>query len=432
MAQQSPPIQNWQSPQGFRQVDSSLAGISVYAPIPVSAETDAPKSFTCPNCGAATRFDAAAGEVACEHCGYIAHIQAKQVGRQAESFEFTLATLSQAEQGYGVTRRQLHCKSCGAEFAIAETALTATCPFCSSNEVDISAAPVEQLRPRFLIPFKIQAATLRANTSAWLGKGWFHPSDLAQSTVIDRFMGVYMPFWTFSAHIASSWKAEVGYERTVRSYNASTKTWESHTVIDWRWENGQVGLNISDLLMCGSTFLNRLILDKLHPFNLNELVTYAPDFLAGWQAHAYNITLPAAWEQGKDNMRERAKKACYGDIRSAHVRNFSMSADFADESWRYVLLPIYVAAYKFEEKVFQVMVNGQTGGVAGQKPVAWWKVWLAIALLMAPGALIGLIGLLLLLVGVGAIAVAIGFVLMIVGGIISYNIYRQAVASEAA
>ena len=290
MTLQTPPTQSWQPPQGYRRVDSILTGISVFAPIPENAATNAPTTFTCPNCGAATRFDVAAGEVACEHCGYIAHVQAKQVGRQAESFEFTLSTLNQAQQGYGVARRQLHCKNCGAEFAIAETALTATCPFCSSNEVDISAAPAEQLRPRFLIPFKIQAATLRANTSAWLGKGWFHPSDLAQSTVIDRFMGVYMPFWTFSAHIASSWKAEVGYERTVRSYNASTKTWESHTVIDWRWENGQVGLNISDLLVCGSTFLNRLILDKLHPFNLNELVTYAPDFLAGWQAHAYKIT----------------------------------------------------------------------------------------------------------------------------------------------
>jgi hypothetical protein len=78
------------------------------------------------------------------------------------------------------------------------------------------------------------------------------------------------------------------------------------------------------------------------------------------------------------------------------------------------------------------MVNGQTGLVAGQKPVAWWKVWLAIALLMAPGALTGLTGLLLLLVGIGFIAVIIGFVLLIIGGIISYKIYRQAQASEAA
>jgi hypothetical protein len=175
-----------------------------------------------------------------------------------------------------------------------------------------------------------------------------------------------------------------------------------------------------------------VILDKVHPFNLNELVTYAPDFLAGWQAHAYDVALPAAWEQGKDAMREQAKKSCYAQIHSSHVRNFGMSADFADEAWRYILLPVYVAAYKFEEKVYQVMVNGQTGTVAGQKPVAWWKIWLVIALAMAPGLLTGLVGLPLLLAGGAGLPVLfIAFILLVIGGIISYSVYRQAMASEA-
>lgn len=424
---------NWIPPKGYRQVDSALAGIRVYAPIPETDQSVAPAAFKCPNCGAATKFDVTAGEVACESCGYIAHVEAKVVGRQAETFEFTLATLSKAQQGLGVSRRTLHCKSCGAEFAVEETALTTTCPFCVSNQVDISAASSEQLRPRFLIPFKVQTAALRANATAWLGKGWFHPAELSKSAVIDRFTGVYLPYWTFSASISASWKAEVGYERTVRHYNSSTKTWESHTVIDWRWESGQAGLNISDLLVSGSTHVSRVILERVRPFNLNELVTYAPDFLAGWQAHAYDVTLPAAWEQGKVTMREQAKKSCYGQIRSSHVRNFAMSADFADEAWRYILLPVYVAAYKFEDKVYQVMVNGQTGAVAGQKPVAWWKIWLVIALAMAPGLLTGLVGLPLLLAGgAGLPVLLIAFILLVIGGIISFNLYRQAMASEAA
>jgi hypothetical protein len=425
--------QTWQPPQGYRQVESILPGIAIWAPGPEGDQTtDAPTTFKWHNCGAATRYDVTAGGMACEHCGYTAPIEAQKVGRQAEAFEFTLTTLSQAQQGYGADRRQLHCDSCGAEFAVAETALTSTCPFCASNKVNISSAPSEQLRPRFLIPFKVQADALRAKTSECLGKGWFHPGDLSKSIMVDRFTGVYLPYWTFSARISSSWKAEVGHERTVRRYNASTKTWETHTVIDWRWENGQVGLAISDLPICGSTHLSRLILERLHPYNFNELVTYAPDYLAGWQAHTYNVTLPIAWEQGKSAMREQAKKACYTDIHSSHVRNFAMTADFSDEAWRYILLPVYIAAYKYENKVFQVMVNGQTAVIAGQKPVAWWKIWLAIGLIMAPSLLSGLIGLPLLLAGgVGFIPLLIGLVLLIIGGIISYNIYRAAVASEA-
>ncbi len=109
-----------------------------------------------------------------------------------------------------------------------------------------------------------------------------------------------------------------------------------------------------------------------------------------------------------------------------------MSADFRDESWRYVLLPVYVAAYRSNENTYQVMVNGQTGVVGGQKPVAWWKIWLAIGAMLAPGVLLGLIGLpLMLLGGAGVILLAIGFILFVLGGIFSFLLYRKAQQSEA-
>jgi hypothetical protein len=155
--------------------------------------------------------------------------------------------------------------------------------------------------------------------------------------------------------------------------------------------------------------------------------------MAGWGAHAYDINLPDAWEQGKLEMRERAREECYRDIHASHVRNFSMKADFADESWRYVLLPVYLTSYRYEDKTFQVMVNGQHGKVAGQKPVDWTKIWLAIAGMLLPGFVLGAIGLpLLLLSGIGVIPLALGFFLLIAGTILSVILYRKAVDSEAA
>ena len=151
-----------------------------------------------------------------------------------------------------------------------------------------------------------------------------------------------------------------------------------------------------------------------------------------WRALGYDVSLQPAWEDGKRTMRERAKTACYHQMSTSHVRNFNMSADFADESWRYMLLPVYIAAYKFDQKTYQVMVNGQSGLVAGQKPVAWWKVWLAIGALLSPGALLALIGIpLLLLGGVGLLPIIIGAILFIAGLVISGFIYKSAVDSEA-
>ena len=110
-----------------------------------------------------------------------------------------------------------------------------------------------------------------------------------------------------------------------------------------------------------------------------------------------------------------------------------MVADFEEETWRYILLPVYAAAYRFDGEPYQVLVNGQTGVVSGQKPIEWWKVWLAIAGLLTPGILLALLGLVLLIFGgIGIFALALGGIFFVIGLMISFTIFRQAVeAGEA-
>ncbi len=431
MSDTIPPLLQWTPPANFVQVESAVEGITVFAPRAETAQEKA-TTFRCPQCGAPTRFEVAAGGVACEHCGYTAPVQAQAVGRGAEEYEFTLETLKKAEQGWGAERRELHCEACGANLTIPANALTVTCPFCTSNRVNVRVAPADQLRPRFVIPFKVEPERLRAVVVEWLGKGWYHPKELAASSVLDRFAGVFLPFWTFDTQITAGWKAEVGHERQERYYDSGAKAWRTRTHIDWRWESGQVELNIDDYLVNASANISQLILSRVLPYDLNQLAEYRPDYLVGLQAKGYDLNLPDAWEQAKAQLREDAHKACLNDIHSSHVRNFSMVADFGGETWRYILLPVYLSTYRFKDALYQVMVNGQTGAIAGQKPVNWTTVWLVIAAMLAPGALSILIGLpMLLLGGVGMLPLFLGFILLIGGGVGATVLYNKARQSEA-
>ncbi|MFQ5408092.1 MAG: hypothetical protein ACE5FI_06680, partial [Anaerolineales bacterium] len=93
-------------------------------------------------------------------------------------------------------------------------------------------------------------------------------------------------------------------------------------------------------------------------------------------------------------MRTHTREACRGDALSGaadHVRNLQMdNYQLRDEKWRYVLLPVYVSAYKYRGKTYQTLVNGQNGTVGGQRPVSWWKVLpVALAPLLLLLALFG-------------------------------------------
>ena len=264
-------INNYSPPTGFIQVESKLEGIAVFAPAPEIDSTPEAMEFKCPRCGAATTFTPSAGGVTCRHCGYTQDRQAAAVGRYAEEREFTMDNLALAARGWGTERSELHCQSCGADISVAANDLSSTCPFCASNRVIARVATQEILRPRFLIPFTFEAHDCQPRIKEWLGKGWMHPTNLGQASTSAQFRGIYLPFWTFDAQIQADWRAEVGYERTERYYDSSSKSWKTRTRIDWRWESGKITQDLDDWLGIGTTRVSQLLLKQLYPFDMGLL-----------------------------------------------------------------------------------------------------------------------------------------------------------------
>lgn len=417
-------------PAGYVPIQSAVDGIQVYAPVPAeSAPQPEVLEFKCPQCGGVTAYNAQDGGLTCTYCGYYEPPPKTAVGKQAQEFEFTVETMARAAHGWGEGRKELECQSCGSIASLPLDSLTYTCAFCGSNKVIQRQASQDRLRPRFLVPFKVDAAACHNLTRQWMGSSWMTPASLKNLARVADFNGVYLPYWTFDSVTSAAWKAEVGHTRTERYRQGGE--WKERTVVDWRWESGQVSLEIDDLVVPGTLRLSKVLLERLKGFDLGDLTPYDPQFLAGLQARAYDLPLEQAWEIAREKMRDSTRQACIAQASTGQVRNFSMNLDFSAESWRYVLLPIYVAAYRYQGQPFQVMVNGQTGAVAGQRPVDWTRVWLVVAALLAPGLLLSLLGLLtLILGGVGAIIGGFGFFLLVVGVVLAVIILRQAMSMD--
>ncbi len=413
-------------PANFIPTPSAVEGIQVYMPAPPQAGPHQEVvDFKCPQCGATTAYSAADGGLTCAHCGYTQAPSKGVVGKRADEFEFTVETMQRAAQGWGEARKEMACQNCGALTSLPVENLTHTCSFCGSNKVIQREAPQDVLRPRFLVPFKLEAQACGDIARQWLGSSWMTPPSLQKAASLAQFAPIYLPFWTFDAITSADWKAEVGHTETRRYFEDGE--WKERSETVWRWESGHVRLTIDDLLVTGSSRLSALLLGKILDFDLRALAPYEPSYLAGMQAQSYDVPLEQAWEIGRQKMREKTRRACIDQASTSQVRNLSMSLDFAEESWRYILLPVYLNTYTYEGKPYQVMVNGQSGSIAGQRPVDWTRVWLAIAALVSPGLLLMLVGLATVtLAGIGVGIGGFGFVLFIIGIVISIIILVQA------
>lgn len=413
-------------PPNFIPAPSAVDGIEIYAPAPPQEEEQREiVHFVCPRCGASTAYSARDGGLTCTACDYYEPPQKAVVGRGAQQFEFTPESMERAAQGWGETRKELQCQGCGAYTSVSPESLSHACPFCGSNKVIQRAAPQDILRPRFLIPFKLEGAACHQNVREWLGSSWMTPGALRRLAAVADFTGIYLPFWVFEAVTRASWQAEVAHTETERYYEDGE--WKTRTKTVWKWESGQVELVLEDILIEGTGRLSPVLLGRIKQCDLHELAPYEPKYLAGFQAQAYDIPLETAWESGRHQMRETTQQACRSQASDSQMRNFSMELDFDQERWRYVLLPVYMAVYQYDHKSYQVMVNGQTGLVSGQRPVDWLKVWLAVGALLAPGLILGLIGVAtLLLGGLGIFVLIFAFIILIIGLVISFMIISQA------
>ncbi len=167
---------------------------------------------------------------------------------------------SREPQGWGAERKELACQDCGATTTIPADSLTHTCTFCGSNKVIQRQAAQDILRPRFLIPFKIEPDACQKIASDWLGSSWMTPAALQKLAALAKFNGLYLPFWTFGATTRADWKAQVGHPRTERYYENGE--WKTRTVTDWVWESGQATLKIEDLLQPGTGRLSARLVER--------------------------------------------------------------------------------------------------------------------------------------------------------------------------
>ena len=152
-----------------------------------------------------------------------------------------------------------------------------------------------------------------------------------------------------------------------------------------RWEHaaGRDAHFFDDELVVASKGLKPGLVRQLFPFDTTKLALYQPSFLAGWEAERYQIDLKSGWTIGRKLMDDEIRNRCAAKIPGDTYKNLNVSSEFSAVTFKHILLPIWIAAYHYKDKLYQFLVNGQTGKVSGTSPKSWIKITLFVLAIAA-------------------------------------------------
>lgn len=352
----------------------------------VLTETKEETDRKCPQCGGVMDFDPKLGKLHCPYCDYVEEIlQEDEENKAVEELDF-LSAENTENCDWGVATKTVLCKACGGEMVYDALEIAGECPYCGSNQV-MEAKAENTLAPGGVCVFKLDAKQAAEKFKVWIKRRWFCPKEAKETAKPKDFKGVYLPYWTFDTQTTTRYTAEYGINRQKKNSKGETVT-----VTDWYDCSGVHEEFIDDQAVCATVRHEQSLLNGILPFNTGDNKTYKPEYVAGFASERYSIGLKDAWETAKNLISGRLKRNITRKIENQYhansVRSLRMKTGFGSIKYKYLLLPVWMASFKYRDKLYQFMVNGQTGKVSGKIPVSPVKVAITVVGVIAAVALL--------------------------------------------
>ena len=318
----------------------------------------------------------------CHYCGQANEIKHRL--EQIHEYDFHEALQELARAKPTTETKQVSCEACGASFKFEDSIHAGECPFCGTDIVT-SITQARPIQPKSLLPFLITEKQAKAAFRKWLGSRWFSPGKMKKYAREEaKLTGVYCPYWTYDSYTETKYtgdRGDVYYEnQRVEYYQNGRLVSSVRRVpnIHWTPVRGKVGRFFDDVLVGASLSLPRQILDRLQPWDLENLVPYDEQYLSGFRSEYYQVDLDEGFDHAKQVMHGVIYQDITFDIGGSHQRVHHINTDHRDTTYKHCLLPIWAAGFLYRDRTYRFVVNARTGRVQGERPYSYLKIGLAV------------------------------------------------------
>ena len=337
--------------------------------------------YKCPACGGVMEFDSKTQKMKCPYCDTEMEVEAfremqEQSAREKASADSTKEDAWQTkenrqwQEGEADGIRIYACESCGGEIAAEESTGATTCPFCG-NRVVIKGKFSDDLKPDYIIPFKLdKKAAKNAYYNHLKGKA-FLPKVFKDENHIDEIKGVYVPFWLFDVDA----NADVTYH--AESVSVSRRGNKEYTETRHYMVHRAGNMSFDHIPADGSQKMDDSLMEAIEPFDFSQAVPFQTAYLAGYVADRYVVTREECAERAKERVKQSAQDALRQTVAgySSVIPNKSYVGVERVHS-NYVLYPVWLLNTTWKGERFIFAMNGQNGKMVGDLPAdngAFWR-----------------------------------------------------------
>ncbi|MEO9502496.1 DNA helicase PriA [Nonlabens ulvanivorans] len=334
---------------------------------------------SCVNCGAELTYEPGTDLITCDYCGHQETIeQSEQLFQELELHKYLQ---EMGAQSHSMEISMLHCKNCGANQHIEESYKSLHCVYCTMPLIIEDSYQEDWIVPGAVLPFKLDQKKAHQIFKKWVDGLWWAPNNLQRATINPEFTkGLYVPYWTFDAQLVADYEGQRGdyyyVTKTVGSGKNKRTVQERRT--SWSPAAGTINGFVDDTLVKATKQRGSQIPREVSNWNLDGLKNFDTKYLAGYVTEKYTIPLRDGHLVANKEAEKIAQNWIRRDIGGDTQRISDMDMRLSEETFKHILLPVYISSYNFNGTKYNFFVNGQTGAIYGKRPYSFWKIFLAI------------------------------------------------------
>lgn len=330
--------------------------------------------YRCPSCGAELKFDIAKQGFSCEYCDSV--FTKKQIEEAYPDEEFNPLDTENtdkieeeaARSEFAEFNSVYNCPGCGASVITSDKNTASTfCHYCHSPII-LTGRLSGEFKPDKIIPFHIAKEQAIAGFEGLCKSKWFLPKNFTSEAKLNYINALYVPYWLADVNMDTSVDAvcetstTIGNTRHVKVFNCHRRA----------------QMKFVKVPADGSKRIDDALMSSIEPFSYHELTDFSMSYLSGIDAEKYDMDKNAVLPYLRTTLGAESAEAVTESLKRTYksVRVTSKTAFTQRIDWLYTLLPVWFMNYRYKDKDYTFVMNGQTGKYSGSLPLSKLKLLL--------------------------------------------------------